>query len=116
VPSGSAEAFIRRVDTLALPSQLRSLIARSSPSMLPVNRQLAYSDQVIEHFTAHEPRIQRLRTAPRIGPVTAAAFVATINDVRRFRHAHQVVSILRHHPPEADALQILGPAHRGPPR
>ncbi len=25
-----------------------------------------------------------------MGPVTAAAFVATIDDVHRFRHAHQV--------------------------
>ena len=36
----------------------------------------------------------RLRTAPAIGPVTAVAFVATLDDVRRFRTAHQVAGYL----------------------
>ena len=33
-------------------------------------------------------------TAPGVGPVTAAAFVATLDDVGRFRDAHQVMSYL----------------------
>lgn len=32
----------------------------------------------------------RLRTAPGVGPVTATAFVATLDDVTRFAGAHQV--------------------------
>jgi transposase len=35
-----------------------------------------------------------LRTAPNIGPVTAAAFVATLDEARRFRRAHQVEAYL----------------------
>ncbi len=31
---------------------------------------------------------------PSIGPVTAAAFVATLDDAQRFRHAHQVEAYL----------------------
>ena len=31
-----------------------------------------------------------LRSVPSIGPVTAAAFVATIDDVQRFAHAHHL--------------------------
>jgi transposase len=142
VPSGSAEGFVRRVDALALSGQLRSMIAPLLAVMLPVNRQLAYSDLVIEHLAVHDPRVRRLRTVPSIGPVTAAAFVATIDDARRFHHAHEVeaylglvphefssgdsqrrgpitktgpgrprwlliqaaISILRRHPPEAEAL------------
>ena len=77
VPSGSAEGFVHRVGAMALPGQVRSLIAPLLAVMLPVNRQLAYSDQVIEHLAAHDPRVQRRRTVPSIGPVTAAAFVAT---------------------------------------
>ena len=94
VPSGSAEGFVHRVGAMALPGQIRSLIAPLLAVMLPVNRQLAYSDQVIEHLAVQDPRVQRLRTAPSIGPVTAAAFVATIDDAQRFRHAHQVEAYL----------------------
>ncbi len=94
VPSGSAEAFPRRVRTLALPGRLLSQIAPLLAVMRHVNHQLAYSDQVIEDVTAHDDRVQRLRTVPSVGPVTAAAFVAAIDDVRRFRHAHQVQAYL----------------------
>jgi len=94
VPSGSAEGFVHRVGAMALPGRLRSMIAPLLAVMLPLNRQLAYSDQVIEHLAVQDPRVQRLRTAPSIGPVTAAAFVATIDDAQRFRHAHQVEAYL----------------------
>jgi transposase len=94
VPSGSAEAFVTRVRTLALPGQLLSLIAPLLAVMRHLNRQLAYSDQTIERVAAHDERVQRLRTVPSIGPVTAAAFVATIDDVQRFHHAHQLEAYL----------------------
>ena len=41
-------------------------------------------------MAAHDERVQRLRSDPSVGPVTAAAFVATIDDVQRFPHAHQL--------------------------
>jgi transposase len=94
VPSGGAEAFVHRVAAMTLPGELRSLIAPLLAVMLPLNRQLAYSDEVIEHLAAHDPRVQRLRTVPSIGPVTAAAFVASIDNAHRFRHAHQVEAYL----------------------
>src|SRR5207247_3722632 len=91
-PSGSAEAFFHRV--LALPGRLLSTIAPLLAVMPHLNTQLTYSDAVIERVTAHDERVQRLRTVPSVGPVTAAAFVATIDDVQRFRHAHQVEAYL----------------------
>jgi transposase len=94
VPSGGADAFIARVAAMPLPGPLRSLIAPLLAVMLPLNRQLDYSDEVIEHLAAQDPRVKRLRTVPNIGPVTAAAFVATIDDAQRFRHAHQVEAYL----------------------
>lgn len=94
VPSGSAEAFLQRVLAMSLPGRLLSQIAPVLAVMRHVNRQLVYADQAIEHVAAHDARIQRLRTVPSVGPVTAAAFVATIDDVRRFRRAHQVEAYL----------------------
>ena len=38
--------------------------------------------------------MRRLRTVPSVGPVTAAAFVATIDDAQRFHHAHEVEAYL----------------------
>jgi len=90
VPSGSAEAFVPRVRAVALPGPLLSLIAPLFAVMRHLNRQLAYSDETIERVAAHDERVQRLRTVPSVGPVTAAAFVATIDDVQRFHHAHQL--------------------------
>src|SRR5712691_13282440 len=101
VPSGSAEAFLTRVRTLALPGRLLSQIAPLLAVMPHVNRQLSYSDQVIEEITAHDERVRRLRTVPSVGAVTAAAFVVTIDDVPpRFRHAHQVQASLGRVPRE----------------
>jgi transposase len=94
VPSGSAEAFERRVSAMMRPGRLRSPIAPLRALMRPLNAQLASSDAVIEQVTAAAERVQRLRPVPSIGPVTAAAFVATIDDVRRFRRAHPVEASL----------------------
>jgi transposase len=59
-------------------------------AMRTVNQQLAYSERVIEAITRLDARVQRLRTVPSVGPVTAAAFVATIDDAQRFHRAHEV--------------------------
>jgi transposase len=94
VPSGSAEAFGPRVAAMPLPGRLLSTIAPLLAIMRHLNTQLAYSDHVIEHLAAHDARVQRRRSVPSIGPVTATAFVATLDDVQRFRHAHQVAAYL----------------------
>jgi transposase len=90
VPSGSAEGVIQRVRALSLPGRLRSVIAPLLAVMCPLNRQLAYSDATIEPLAVQDPRVPRVRSVPNIGPVTAAAFLATVDDAQRFRHAHQL--------------------------
>ena len=94
VPPGSAETFSRRVMALSLPGRLRSEVAPLLAVMRTVNQQLAYSDGVIEAVTRPDARVQRLRTVPSVGPVTAAAFVATIDDAQRFHRAHEVEAYL----------------------
>jgi transposase len=58
----------------------------------PVNQPLAYSDERIEAVTRTDSRVRLLRSRPSVGPVTAAAFVAALDDVRRFRRAHEVAA------------------------
>ena len=94
VPTGSADTFSRRVMALPLPGRLLSEVAPLLAVMRTVNQQLAYSDRVIEQVTCLDARVQRLRTVPSVGPVTAAAFVATIDDAGRFHRAHEVEAYL----------------------
>ena len=90
VPSGAPESFSRRVRTLPLPGRRLSEIAPLLAVLRQVNHQLEYSDERIETLTTSDARVRRLRTVPNIGPVTAAAFVAAIDDATRFRRAHEV--------------------------
>src|SRR5215467_12289081 len=55
---------------------------------------LAYSDERIAAVTATDERVRRLQSVPNIGPVTAAAFVAAIDEASRFRHPHEVEAYL----------------------
>jgi len=93
VPTGSA-TFMRRVVALPLPGRLLSELAPLLAAMRPINQQLAYSDGAIVALTRPDERVQRLRTVPSVGPVTAAAFVAPIDDARRSRRAHEVKAYL----------------------
>jgi transposase len=94
VASGSAERFIQRVLALPLPGRLLSELAPLLAVMRQVNHQLAYSDARIAAVARTDERVQRLQTVPGVGPVTAAAFVATLDDAGRFTRAHQVEAYL----------------------
>ncbi|MGH2357639.1 MAG: IS110 family transposase [Candidatus Limnocylindria bacterium] len=92
--SGKAERIAARVLALRLPGRLLSEVAPLLAVIQHVNAQLEYSDAAIAHSTRADARVQRLQTVPYVGPVTAAAFVATLDEAARFRHAHQVEAYL----------------------
>jgi transposase len=94
VPSGSAEGFPRRVLALPLPGRLRSELAPLLAMMRHLQHQLAYSDERITALAQTDERVRRVQSVPNVGPVTAAAFVAAIDDVQRFRRAHEVEAYL----------------------
>jgi len=81
--------FVRRVAKLALPGQLKSEIAPLLAVFVSVDRQLAWIDTRLEHLARTDETVERLCTAPSVGPVTAAAFSTTVDDPRRFKSAHQ---------------------------
>jgi len=81
VPTGSAEHFSRRVLALSLPGRLRSEIAPRLAVMRQVLQQVAYSDERIAAIAHTDARVRRLQRVPNIGPVTAASFVAALDDV-----------------------------------
>jgi transposase len=94
VARGSADGFIRRVLALALPGRLLSELAPLLAVMRQVNQQLAYSDDRIAQVARVDTRVERVQSVPSVGPVTAAAFVAALDDAGRFTRAHQVEAYL----------------------
>jgi transposase len=59
-----------------------------------LNDQIKAADARIAAVAAGDPIVARLTTAPGVGPVTASAFVATIDDITRFRSAHDLEAYL----------------------
>lgn len=51
---------------------------------------LAEVDVELERLAAEEPAILRLKTVPGVATIVACAFVAVIDDPKRFQRAHQV--------------------------
>ena len=77
-----------------LPGRVRSVVAPLLAVMRHLNQQLVYSDATIKHLGGQDPRVPRLGSVPGVGPVTAAAFLAAIDDAPRFPHAHQLEAYL----------------------
>ena len=94
VATGDAANFARRVERLALPGRLKSEIAPLLAVMISVNRQLDWADGRLEHLAKSDETVERLCTAPSVGPVTAAAFASTVDDAQRFKSAHQLEAYL----------------------
>lgn len=87
---GEPERTAAKLATLELPAELAPLVAL----LAPLNAQIEAADRDLATLAAGNPVVARLRTAPGIGPVTAVAFVATLDAVERFASAHQVAAYL----------------------
>ena len=91
---GRAENFVTRVNDLPLSPQLAAQIAPVLELLAPLNAQIAALDTQVAARAGDDERTRRLMTVPGVGPVTAVAFVATVDRVTRFRNAHQLESHL----------------------
>lgn len=94
LPSGNAEHTERKLAALVLPSELAIELAPLRALWAPLDEQLAVANARVAAAAATNPVVRQLLSAPGIGPVTAVAFVATVDDVTRFRGAHQVEAYL----------------------
>ncbi len=88
-----------------LPRRVRALCARELPNVPPfVERQLAAIEYLTTQIAAADAELaaiakadavcRRLMSVPGVGPVTAVRFVAALDGVARFPHAHAVESYL----------------------
>ena len=80
--------------TGAVSDALRTEVAPLLAVLAPLNDQIAAADRHLAAVAAADARVRRLMTAPGVGPVTATAFVATLDDAGRFQDAHQVMAYL----------------------
>jgi transposase len=106
IRSGAPETFITRVKEVALPAALMTMIAPLLRLLEPLNEQIQALDDELERIVATDDVARRLTTVPGVGPVTAAAFVATVDDVTRFRGAHQVEAYLGLVPSEWSSSEV----------
>lgn len=94
VSSGSSRCFGKRVEDLEVSEPLRGEIAPLRALLGPLNEQICGLDSELEELALRDVRVRRLMTVPEIGALTALSFVATLDEVGRFRGAHQVESYL----------------------
>ena len=94
VPTSASAWVPARIAELDLSPTLTREFAPLFAVFAPRNAQIAVADARIAAFAKEDPIATRLTTAPGVGPVTASAFVATIDDISRFRTAHELEASL----------------------
>ena len=92
--TGAPETFVRRVEELTLPSTLQAAITPLLGLFAPLNEQIRAMDEALEQLVAGNEVARRLTTVPGVGPVISTTFIAIVDDVARFRGAHQLEAYL----------------------
>jgi transposase len=103
VPGGTSAHFVARVAAAAWPPEVAAAIQPLCALVTHTTTALAAIEAQLGAQARQDPICQRLMTAPAIGPITAVAFVAAIDDPTRFRTASQVAQYLGLVPREASS-------------
>jgi len=94
LPSCATEHLLVNARKARLPEALRQLIDPLLKTLEVVDSQLNTVEAELGTLCAQEPIIAHLCTAPGVGPIVAASFVAVVDDAQRFHRAHQLESYL----------------------
>lgn len=92
--STASHLFAQRIAALEASPHLRAELQPLLDVLAPLNAQIDAADARIGALERSDPAVALLTTAPGIGPITASAVVATIDDVTRFTCAHQFEAYL----------------------
>jgi transposase len=94
LPKCDADAFVVRIEKVALADEHKALIAPLLVVLKALQPEVAKADEKLNALVEHDAVLRRLQTAPGVGPVIAAMFVSVIDNPKRFKKAHQVESYL----------------------
>lgn len=94
VPASASHLVAKRIAALELSASLAGELLPLFELPAPLTEQMAAADRRIVALMKEEAAVALLMTAPSIGPITAAAIVAPIADVTRFRSAHHFEAFL----------------------
>jgi transposase len=107
---GTPTTFGRRVQALGLPTPL---LAQLTPllTLLPtLTTAIAEADQQLATWAGQDPIARTLQSVPGVGPLTALAFIAALDDITRFPTAREVPAYLGLVPRERSSGDTV---HRG---
>ena len=99
--SGGAEAALTRLRRLVLPEALQQGLAPLVAVLETIAAQLTTCTAAVTRQATTDPVVQRLMTAPGVGPIIGLAYRATLDDVGRFANASAVTAYLGLVPREA---------------
>jgi transposase len=85
VPTGQAKHFLTRLKKVALPATLVATLAPFVAVVEVLNKEVEKVEVEVETLATTDAQMAKLCTMPSVGPATAAAFVATIDDAKRFK-------------------------------
>ncbi len=94
VAASEAHLVAKRISALELSDTLAAELLPLFQVLAPINDQITAADRRIAALTQADPAVALLTSAPMIGPITASAIVATVDDVTRFASAHQFEAFL----------------------
>lgn len=94
VSGSEAGRVAQRIAELELSGPLAAELMPLFQVLAPINEQIEAADCRITDLSRNDAEVSLLTTAPSIGPVTASAVVATVDDISRFRSAHQFEAFL----------------------
>ena len=94
IRSGRTETFLDRLAALELPASMTATLLPLRSVIEVLDDELAAADDQFAKLVAEDPVAKRLMTLPSIGPITASAFIAALDDAARFDGAAQVTSYL----------------------
>jgi transposase len=94
VAGSESEKVAKRISELDLSDTLAAELLPLFQVLAPINQQIEAADHRIVQLSRNDPQVALLTTAPSVGPITASAIVATIDDITRFDSAHQFEAFL----------------------
>src|SRR5262245_29615197 len=84
IARGATDTFLTRLAARELPESVRESLVPVRSVMELLTQKLADADRRCEALVGEDPIVKRLTTCPSVGPMTATAVVAALDNVHRF--------------------------------